>query len=282
MFQFKYHYIAIVPMILSNACSSGPDATTAEGPEKVGETSAPLVSGEYSWAQGSGPTSMWSTSQGYCFLTGVTGHFVGGGENVYVTASNGTWQLTGSSGQQGVAGWARCISFASLNNNRSWNDSWGSYVETGNGNTSQSYSINLGAWTSCGLAGMGGAFDSPNDTVYVSRSQSGSQWDYTLGVFHSDSNDTNETRADGECMNLNASSNPISISSYGWNNYTGQIIIGSTSNTFCQFTEIAGQFESNQTSVRLLVNSNNQWVLTGSTANYNLAASVDCFSIPVN
>jgi len=68
----------------------------------------------YVWNQGQAPTQMTRADHSVCFLTYVSGHFLGGGESVEIKSemkSNGGtyWLLTGSSGQKGVQARAMCI-----------------------------------------------------------------------------------------------------------------------------------------------------------------------------
>lgn len=68
------------------------------------------LSPEYEWVQGQGPVWMIPISQGFCFLTRVSGSFGGGGESVHVyDGGDGYWWLGGSSFQQGVSARARCV-----------------------------------------------------------------------------------------------------------------------------------------------------------------------------
>jgi hypothetical protein len=54
-------------------------------------------------------TPLIDANNNYCWLTAVSGKFVGGGESVHVFTSNGTWLIGGSSLQTGVSGSAKCL-----------------------------------------------------------------------------------------------------------------------------------------------------------------------------
>jgi len=69
---------------------------------------APLSNGApvtfYQWKQGDPPVRLIKYNEGICFLTGVSGHFLGGGEQVRLwIGSDGFWYLGGQSQQQGVS-----------------------------------------------------------------------------------------------------------------------------------------------------------------------------------
>lgn len=57
------------------------------------------------WSQGEPPIQLIKQNEGFCFLTGVTGHFQGAGESVRVWIDkDGYWYLGGASQQQGISG----------------------------------------------------------------------------------------------------------------------------------------------------------------------------------
>jgi hypothetical protein len=60
------------------------------------------------WDQGQQPVRLIKRDEGVCFLTGVSGHFQGAGENVRVwIAEDGYWYLGGQSMQEGIS--ADCV-----------------------------------------------------------------------------------------------------------------------------------------------------------------------------
>lgn len=68
----------------------------------------PILTGKsvafYQWKQGDPPLRLIKYTDGICFLTGISGHFLGGGEQVRLWIdSDGYWYLGGQSQQQGVA-----------------------------------------------------------------------------------------------------------------------------------------------------------------------------------
>ena len=74
--------------------------TLAKGPT--------LVDRDFSWSQGSSEVEMIGQSEGFCYLTRITGKFEGGGEVVSIHVKGGSWYLGGRSKQTGVAAHARC------------------------------------------------------------------------------------------------------------------------------------------------------------------------------
>jgi hypothetical protein len=70
----------------------------------------PWRSADFAWNQNSKtPTKMTRTDRSVCFLTAVTGYFLGGGEQVQIVASNNYWYLQGKSQTKDVGAVARCI-----------------------------------------------------------------------------------------------------------------------------------------------------------------------------
>jgi hypothetical protein len=69
----------------------------------------PIPNGEHVWNQGDPPVDLGADYDVVCGLTGVRGHFFGGGERVTIEDVNGRWVLSGSSFQEGVQGRARCF-----------------------------------------------------------------------------------------------------------------------------------------------------------------------------
>ncbi len=65
---------------------------------------------EYSWTQYSpNPTYAGNGPNRICFLTRVTGKFMGAGERVQTYRVGNDWYIGGSSGQNSVGGGARCV-----------------------------------------------------------------------------------------------------------------------------------------------------------------------------
>ena len=63
------------------------------------------------WRQGMGRINLSNQANVACFLTGLSGKFAGGGEQIFVDVDNGRWTLGGSSSQQGVSASAVCALF---------------------------------------------------------------------------------------------------------------------------------------------------------------------------
>lgn len=68
---------------------------------------------EHAVKQGQAPRYLGiNEDEGFCFITGVTGKFEGGGEAIRVYVDRkGNWILEVRSRQRGVTGWARCVRF---------------------------------------------------------------------------------------------------------------------------------------------------------------------------
>ena len=97
------HWVAQASDILSGATVGGNAACLETGSGAGGDTE------EYSWLQGSPATTMQTTDNYACFLSGIQGVFQGGGESVTIGSSGTNYILSGSSQQTGVGAYARCI-----------------------------------------------------------------------------------------------------------------------------------------------------------------------------
>ena len=69
----------------------------------------PWESRMYEWKQGQGKQKMTRVDRSACFLTLVSGKFMGGGETVEIVSENNYWYLQGDSNQQDVRAQAMCI-----------------------------------------------------------------------------------------------------------------------------------------------------------------------------
>jgi hypothetical protein len=69
----------------------------------------PSSLGQYYWNQGDYQVTMARTDEAICFLTGITGRFMGIGEEVEIAEDRGFWVLRGKSGQNSVGARARCV-----------------------------------------------------------------------------------------------------------------------------------------------------------------------------
>jgi hypothetical protein len=67
------------------------------------------TSGVYSWTQGQAKQKMTRADRSVCFLTLVSGKFMGKGEAVGIVSVDNYWYLTGESAQYDVRAQARCI-----------------------------------------------------------------------------------------------------------------------------------------------------------------------------
>lgn len=68
----------------------------------------------FRWSQGKPSTWMMPISKGICMLTGMKGHFAGGGESVSISQGRNFWMLGGTSMQEGVGATAQCIPYNQL------------------------------------------------------------------------------------------------------------------------------------------------------------------------
>ena len=66
----------------------------------------------FRWRNGEPPVRMLRTSEGHCFLSGLSGSFEGGGEGVEIYAEEGWWWLHGHSKQRYLEATATGIRYA--------------------------------------------------------------------------------------------------------------------------------------------------------------------------
>jgi hypothetical protein len=254
--------------------SSGQMATLA-APEHVGTTRSALTNpNEYTWSQGQVPQVLESMNSAFCYLTGVSGRFRGEGESVHVTASNGYWVLTGSSGQVGVAGRARCVPWSNFNN-PSWSVGWDGWVES-NGNcafyetcTAETLS---GPGTFCSLSGVAGrlmggdSFSGPTpsdcnqgafgnfgpvagDMAMVQWSNPDNAYVLSAGPYPCSLNGWRPTISGwSECMSFPPT---VWVSSYYTVTDGGRVDMGATTDEFCALTGVTGYFNGSGESVTI-------------------------------
>jgi hypothetical protein len=257
--------------------SADPDES-AQG-ENTGHISEALtgVSVEYFWGQGYPPQALMDYSGGYCFLTGVTGHFAGGGENAYVSVIGTQWVLTGTSQQQGVGAWARCITWSALNNNRGWGIRWDIWASATNTNNY----FDIGQNEFCSVAGIGGLYGIPADYGELTHRYVGGDWDWTMHVASLFAGST-PTILWGQCASLNATYPPIGITAtQSWAQGQGPVYVASATNNVCMLTSIGGHFAGSGEKVRLVIDGYNNWVLYGTSQQAGVGATATCFAYPV-
>lgn len=71
-------------------------------------TSPTLVDQTYEWEKGHDPVQMVKVSDGFCYLTKLTGNLNGRDEAVWITIIGDYWHLGGMSKREFAAGRARC------------------------------------------------------------------------------------------------------------------------------------------------------------------------------
>ena len=72
---------------------------------------------QFAWVVGQPLVTMLPVSEGLCALTGVSGNFRGGGEQVFVSQSGGYWVLGGSTMQDYLWAQAHCIKYKDFGKN---------------------------------------------------------------------------------------------------------------------------------------------------------------------
>jgi hypothetical protein len=250
---------------------------------------------EFTWNQNQGhDTVMWSYNSGYCYLTGVTGRFRGQGEMVRVTVSNGTWLLTGSSGQVGVGGWARCVPWSDFPNYRGAGFGWDmSVFNQGNcaaNGTCGGQKI-WGADSFCSLSGVQGRLMGPSSLT--SDDQYAANGDAAQVVFNTaqapnswweDSGDYPENllgwqptiTAWAQCLNLRQNHNMWFTGIWYWYYNAAPLDLGPTSDRICAITGITGYFNGGGEYVYIGTIGGDWVIYGGSGTGTALGATVQC------
>lgn len=242
---------------------------------------APLTT--FTWSQYQGySTVMIHQNEGFCYLTRVTGNFVGDGEALWIDNSNGYWVLTGRSGQQGLGATATCVTWQALN---AWDGAsfrWAAWAANRQdpvcretltcGWTEQQ----LDYWESyCSLQGIGGAFDGFGEEAWLKPPSAGQWWNLRvkgLSSFH--------TQGWAGCVYVKGISFQTRTMNeeWIWNQGQGPVDLGPVSDRVCGFSSIRGHFAGAGESVEIRQIGGN-WVLTGSSQQYDVQARAKCMKL---
>jgi hypothetical protein len=272
------HCLAISSVLALLGCSSSPgDGGKVASYERTGTTEEALTNPfqEFSWTQGQAPVVMWPKSQGYCYLSGTTGHYAGGGEAVWVEmdAANNTFLLNGRSGQSGVGGWALCVNWHDLNSSQGASWTWNNWV-TQNG-YGDSFVQLWNYHSRCFLGGLSGSFNGGGEYsfIYELNLNQGS-WDV-----YADNQSSGQISSDGSCLSLNGKDYNSFISQFHWDQGNPSTNMGSASNRVCFLTGVAGCFRGTGERVKLSV-VNNTWFLGGASGQAGVHGDAECYTSP--
>lgn len=242
----------------------------------VANASPALATTVYSWNQSQGySTVMFSQNSGWCFLSNVSGHFVGFGEAVWIANSNGYWVLTGQSQQQGVSAEATCVPWSTLqpgysNVSYTW-DNYESAIAAPNCWVNGTCPLNkLTLWGNagfCSLMGVGGSFSGGGSTkVHVTANPSTGSWEENVVTIS-----TNGTEAWAGCFHFNVNSSYANEAN--WQQGQPEVIFNSADRG-CGLESMTGNFQGSGESVTCLP----QWALYGTSGQSGVAADCRCLS----
>ncbi|HET9959427.1 MAG TPA: hypothetical protein VFQ61_33280 [Polyangiaceae bacterium] len=272
-------YAAALGMVSAvSACSAAPEA--GEPNDAISETKQEIYS-TYTWTQNGATQQMLPVSEGFCFITKITGKFRGDQEWVSLDHSSGFWTLSGHSNQHSVAVQAACVKYSEL------------------GASSGSVPYDTG-WVSgytwvltdpnefCYMTGFKGQADSYRDGVWV-YPLPGSVPGYEIEAYHSGGNGIWGKMS---CVRL-ADKNFLPFGSYQlsqkWtdfctNNtscYNSQTI-SSSQRFYCMLSQVQGQLRGSGEIASVVRNSDTNWTLNAdsmracSDGNCQLTTTATC------
>lgn len=258
MTQDRFATHLLIPFLASLA-SSACAVSVDEGSEKLDTSTAALMTATATWSQGQQPVNLGSASDRFCFLTSIQGKFDGAGEFVRLQISGGQWQLTGGSGQVGVAASARCqlsIAASDITAETNW-------VQ---GQAQQ----NLGSTNNraCFLTGVEGRFRGGGEAVWVRKSGG----NYVLG------GQSGQVSVGGRArcvLNKNTF-----INDWNWmqgNGSTAMVQAVTENNGWaCGLTRMTGKFQGGGESIYIDWYGS-QRTLAGTSSQIDVGASANCF-----
>jgi hypothetical protein len=261
-----------------SACSAAPEAGEPNG--DVGETEQAIF-GTYTWTQNGATQRMLAETDGFCFITKITGKFRGDQEWVSIDHVGGFWTLSGHSNQHSVAIQAACVRYSELGASSGsvpydtgWVTSWGLVLTDPN--------------EFCYMTGFKGKADSEGDGVIV-YPFSGSVAGYEIAV-----NPNGGTGVQGKmtCVRL-ADKNFLPFGSYQLSQkftnfcydntscYNSQTIAGSQ-RFYCMLSQLYGQLRGSGEIASVVRNSDTNWTLNAdsmrscSDGNCRLTTTATC------
>ncbi|HEX3344462.1 MAG TPA: hypothetical protein VHS09_07800 [Polyangiaceae bacterium] len=248
--------------------------------EKIATESAALTTGSFEWDQNLGHvTVMWPVSEGMCFLTGMSGHYQGTGENIHIEIDNGYWVLTGASQQQSVAGWATCQAWSDLGGYGYGTEEWMATSYGGNGCSwpwacgSSNYPGGpFTLWNGvnfCSLSYISGNFDGAG--AWAETWWNGSTW-----MLEDNEDATGSYMTTGAtCVGLKLSHNIAATGQYGWTEGQAPVAMLPVNEAVCALTEVQGGFRGAGEQVQIS-NFGGTWYLWGTSQQSGTGARAQC------
>ncbi len=286
MFETRFTRLTMLlvfaPLALA-ACAadtSDPVAAADTKPdEKTATENAALTSATFSWNQNLGHvTVMWPVSEGMCFLTGMSGHYQGTGENIHIELDNGYWVLTGASQQQAVTGWATCQAWSDLGGYGYGTEEWLATSYGGNGCTwgfacgSSNYPGGATLWNGvnfCSLSYISGNFD--DGGAWMETWWNGSTW-----MLEDNEDATGSYMTSGStCVGLKLSHGMAFTGQYSWTEGQAPVAMLPVTEAICALTEVQGGFRGAGEQVQIS-NFGGTWYLWGTSQQSGTGARAQC------
>jgi hypothetical protein len=289
--DFRLRSHASLSLVTALACFSACAAEQAAPAESVEQAAAKLETAA-DWSQYNNHNiNLLPASDGFCFLTRMTGHFLGGGELVSVDRddASGYWVLGGVSGQDGVAASAHCVTWDEVGGNERHNGSTQMAVNASSGSGSwpfpdEHYAGDVDLWDQrslCPLTGVGGAFNGHGERVFIEPS--GNNWhlsvdNWTMWGY------ANRTSGYSYCAYLGQTGNvqywggdPRNAGEFTWVQNNPQIFMAPVDQAVCYLTGVTGKFTGADEWVAVWEQDGN-WILSGQSNESDVQARARCVS----
>jgi hypothetical protein len=234
----------------------------------------------YLWTQSDPPVRMIPMNQGFCFLMGISGKFKGFGEAVRIYPQNGYWMLGGTSMQKGVYGRASCVTTDSISvlgsveytTEPAWKQfrRKSSPLAPTTGRVEQ-YAGPAGSF--CYLTGVSGRLED-DTTIQV---YSNYEREQILGLTYNGS-DTS-LRGEFGCLNSSSDRQLDTTGHIEWWQDSAPSRGPIEEYSICALTGMGGRFLGNGELVEVSRLSRGGWVLSGSSNQDNVHATMNCLLI---
>jgi hypothetical protein len=214
----------------------------------------------FTWKQGNPSTPMGSSTDRFCFLTEIGGHFQGSGESVhaYVNTTTNTWYLGGTSGQTDVHASARCVPLSANGKTYSYTTEYTAKQDTG--------LIRMGGTPAdrvCFLEYVSGHFEGYGENVYAFL-VNGEWW---LGAESGQTGVSVKSR----CLVGTTATSPF----YYWAQDNDATPMKTTSGWVCGLTRMQGKFKGFGEYIRVTTSAGTSY-LGGGSGQTDVSASAMC------
>lgn len=217
---------------------------------------------------------LWPTTEGFCFLTEVSGKFRGLGEAVMLDVRDGHWWLGGRSLQIDVRAVARCVTWASFYGIGTpvINNPAGTSVESVNGVASQMPLAFPRQFTI--LSGVSGKFQGGGETAQVWAPPSKlNEWRVGASSLQRD----HPVRTQAISISLGTSGNVRVLRHATWGQGEGPIELLGASAGVCYLAGMEGRFEGGGEAVRI-TEEGGRWLLHGMSSQEGVRAYAYCLA----